>query len=662
MSYNLRYYIPWNADILNGVQNSGFIYIYQLDGTDPSEGLDLAADGLIINCNFNDWNEPILEQNAQIAIINNKSDFFDLLPLLTSEEREYKISIIQNSPSEYKLFEGYLNSDTIEQTYLENRPIRLVASNYIGKLQYVSPPSIETLRTQSIIDTISDTLKLTGGDSSIFVNMTLCPSGVTKQSNNSALNLVSHETEIFWKNNIERDNGEEILKKLLKPFDSHIYWWDGNWYIERYDDLYKFPQKYVKYRTDVSYGYASYGTSFQRADTSTDIWSLKHINTNQLLTVIPGLNKIEIKLNTERYNSLVDNYWDPIIDSSAETQLPYPYGTWLHWKEKTGVIFGFDVYSFYSNSGEINGITNTFKRNNPPVSTGPLGTQDPCTHGAWTSFRMTVPDKAAGKTNLNINWKWTPGSSVSKTTTYKLGYLVEIRDHESTGGLYLKYDTNSGKWFTIPSRKTGLNIVNVDGSTLEYPYVKEMSASIPMLDISTSAFSSLEGNYVIVFTICPTNTIAGIIPFEYYGDVTVQVSQPEQENLITGIVNNKFINKKTIDLNLFDINTFNYRNGLWTFADSAQRFTGYWYDDTSVYDPLTDKLLKGKFKLFQKSRQSISSTVRTTEYLKPLSAWYDSNQNKKFVLVGYSYIPTKNEYQCVWNEFDNDTSVNLNNV
>lgn len=668
MAYNLRYYIPWESRT-----NKGFVYIYQLDSAEPSEGLILALDGIAINNNFSDWNEPIIQQNAQITIVNNKPDFFDLLPLLTSEEREYKVKIVQTSPSENNLFEGYLNSDTIEQTYLENSLIRLVASNFIGKLQYISPPSIEILRTQSIIDTISDTLKLTGGDSSILVNMTLCPSGATKQSNNTALNLTAHETEVFWKNNIERDSGEEMLKKLLKPFDAYIYWWNGNWYIERYDDLWNYPQSYVRYRTDVSYGYGNYGTNINRYDPSADIWSLTHINRDQALTIIPGLNKIEIKLNTEEYNSLADNFWNPIIDSSSETALPYPYGTWLHWKEKIWEFGGFDVFSYYTNSGEYNGISNTFKRINAPISEGPIGAQDPRTHGAWTSFRMTVPDSGLGNTELRLKWKWTPdlvsysGGNTFKTTTFKLGYLIEIRNHESTGGLYLKYDTNSGRWYTTGSRITGLNTVNVDGSTFEYPYVKEMTANIPILDISTSAFSSLEGDYAMVFSVCPTNSTASgawsMITTEYFGDVTIQASQPKQDNLITGTISNKFLNKKTIDLDLFDIDTFNYRNGLWTFAGAAQKLTGYWYDDTSVYDTLCDKLLKGKFELYQKSRQSISSTVRTTGYLKPLSAWYDSHQSdKKFILVGYNYIPTRNEYQCVWNEFDNDTSINLNNV
>ena len=126
MAYNLRYYVPWSSK-----ETQGYVYIYQLDSTDASESLTLIKDGISINTTFTDWNEPILQQNAQITILNDKSDFFELLPLLEAEEREYKVQIVEIDPSTHVYFEGYLNSDVVEQTYLKKSPIRLVASNYM---------------------------------------------------------------------------------------------------------------------------------------------------------------------------------------------------------------------------------------------------------------------------------------------------------------------------------------------------------------------------------------------------------------------------------------------------------------------------------------------------------------------------------------------------
>lgn len=653
MAYNLRYYIPWSSK-----ETQGYVYIYQFDGTDPSTKLTLLKDGISINTTFTDWNEPIIQQNAQITILNDKSNFFELLPLLENEEREYKIRIVETNPSTHTYFEGYLNSDVVEQTYLKKSPIRLVASNYIGKLDYQTPTRVENLGISSLIDTISDTLKLVGDDSSIFVLNSLCPSmaSAQKQSNNSVMNLCSLDDELFWKNNIERDSGLEMLEKILKPLDSYLYWWDGNYYIERYDDLWKYPQKYVKYRTDVSYGYTTYATAVNRTDVSRNIYGFNHINEGQTISFIPGLNKIEISLNPANYSSLVKNFWDPIIDSSSETQLPQPYGSWLHWQEGD---------SYYEVYGPYNTISNTFKRVGYPTWEGALGTQDPCTHGASTSFRMTVPDEDLGETSMNLSWKWSPSSLTKAGGTFRLGYLLEIRSHESTGGLYIKLDKNTGEWYTT-SRLEGLNIVDVDGSTLESPYVHQINISIPILDLSTSAFTSLEGDYTMVLTIAPTRyTTTGTFVgtgSEYIGDVIVSVSQPLEDNLITGTVSNKFLNKKTIGLDLFDINNFNQKNGIWTLNGAAQKHvTGDWFDDSSTYHAIEEKLMVSKWKLYQQTRQQITSTIKTINFLKPLSMWYDSYQpTKKYVLVGYNFIPTKNEYDCVWNEFGTDTSVNLN--
>lgn len=663
MAYNLRYYVPWSSK-----QTRGYVYIYKIDSTDASQGLILMKDGIEINTTFNDWNEPIIQQNAQVTILNDRSDFFELLPLMTAEEREYKIKIVETNPSTHTYFEGYLNSDVVEQSYLKKKPIRLVASNYIGKLENVSPPCIEetAIGYNSLIDVISDTLKIIGGDSSIFVNISLCPSEAktTFAVNNSVLNLCSIDNEVFWKNNEERDSGLDILTKILKPVDSYIYWYDGNYYIERYDDLWKYPQTYVRYRTDVSYGYTTVGTAINRTDVSRNIETPLHLNEEQVLTVTPGLNKIEINLNEEEYQSMVRNYWSPIKDTSIETALPQPWGSWLHWKEQIDEKDGVPVYSYYYDAGAYKTMLNSFKRVNAPTYEGPLGIQDPCTHGASSSFRMTVPEASLGATNLNISWKWAPSSSKTLTgKTFKLGYLLEIRYKDGVGGLYLK-ENDDGIW-TTEDRLTGLNTITIDSSEMETPYVKELSISVPILDISTSSLSSLSGDYQMVFTITPTrdNRSSGwpISSQEYFGDVTVSVSQPNEDNLLIGTINNRFLNKKNISLDIFDATSFNIKNGIWTYAGTARRRTsGSWFDDTSTYHSLAEKLMVGKWKLYEKSRQTLCSTIYTTDYLKPLSAWYDSYQpTKNFVLVGYSFTPTKNQYDCVWNEFQNDTSVNL---
>ena len=656
-----------------------FTYI-KLDSSATSESLVLAHDGIEIGCQFMDWNEPIFKQNAQIDILNIDSsygaNFFKLMPLMSAEEREFRVKIVETNPSSYTFFDGYLDSDAVEQQYLSNRPIRLVASNYISKLENVNIPIVNDINSRSsLIDVISSSFKTIGVDTSIYVNMTICPSGITKQSNNSALNLCVVDNEVFWKNTTEQDNGLEILNKVLKPFDSYLYWWNGNYYIERYDDLYSYPQSYVNYRTDVSYGYNNYGTSVTKYDTSSNIFTNKHIDQGQLLTIQPGLNKIEVKLNSERYTSLVNNDWNPVIDNSTSlSTLPQPYGSWLCWWEYAGEIMGNPLYShYYVNNSTVIGMTNPLFRNLAPFNEGTIS----WTYGLWSSFQFTADDPAQYKTTvLKLNYNFAPaGTEVpprqSAPQDFIVTYAMEIRNHESAGGLYLKQDPNDNRWYIKPgiTLADGMNEVIFKDSELEAPgYVKEISVSIPIHDVSQNVFASMKGDYDMVLHIGVTrkrNTdqtnVRSSLLYEYIGDFEITVQQDEQDNLITGLINNKFLNKKTIELDLFDIHNYNYKNGIYTFGGAAQRRTESWHDSKTTDESLPAKLIRNKAKLFQKSRQTISSTIITNQYLKPLSAWYDSNQpTKKFVLVDYQFIPTRKEYTCRWNEYDNDTSININ--
>jgi hypothetical protein len=123
-----------------------------------------------------------------------------------------------------------------ETTYYYNQPIHLLASNYVKKLDNVYIESINTIQKKSLVDIISDIIKqIDTSNNTLGVNMSIYPSTATKDSSNSALNLVGMDTEVFWKNNIERDNGLEIITKILKPLNSYLYYYNG-WFIDRYED------------------------------------------------------------------------------------------------------------------------------------------------------------------------------------------------------------------------------------------------------------------------------------------------------------------------------------------------------------------------------------------------------------------------------------------
>lgn len=677
-NYNERYNIDWISKT-----NQGKIYIDKVDSIVASEQLILAKDGIEINTKFDDWNEPIFKQNAQITIQNDASTvsrFFELLPLMSAEEREYRVRINQTSPSAKKLFEGFLNSDVNEQGYLNRQSIRLVASNYIQKLEYVTPTSIETIQKKSLIDVISETLNLTGKDSSIRVNMNICPSGDTIGTTKTALNLCSLDTEVFWQNNIKKDNGLEILKKTLKPFDSYLYWWDGNWYIERYEDLYKYPQHYVTYRPDISYGYTSTATSVNTYDVSSNFSvSGLFIERSQLISITPGLNKIEIELNDVLYGSLMNS------DLSGMTS------TAIMWVKDRTWGFNDDPYYHFYKPGEplydfglMSGLGKPFlsMENAAGMYIDMLWQGRPLGPGqgtrlndyAWqqgviyTTFKCTVePPTVANPTVLNLEWKWRPKQQYVEThppyagaDTFTLRWYLNL-----TNQLKFVCQDPSLNWYI----KNGTEAESFQSFTINYSdldvkkdYIYTAKIAIPLTDVSGNL---LTGDQTFTFALLMpsyhwTNNESYLSDINYWGDIKATTNAASQDNLIKGEINNKFLNKKTIGLDLFDISNLNYKNGIYTGTTSSQR-TSLWYDDAGVYLPLEHMLIKNKSQLYYKSRQQISSTVISSDFLKPFSMWYDSNQpEKKYVLTGYSYRPTQNQYDCVWSEYDNTTLVNLN--
>lgn len=76
--------------------------------------------------------------------------------------------------------------------------------------------------------------------------------------------------------------------------------------------------------------------------------------------------------------------------------------------------------------------------------------------------------------------------------------------------------------------------------------------------------------------------------------------------------------------------------------------------------PLVDRLIRNKWQLYNRSRQKVSSDVRSLIPLKPLQMFTDSKQsNKPFVLGGFQYKPMSDTYTVELFEYDNTTDVTL---
>lgn len=82
--------------------------------------------------------------------------------------------------------------------------------------------------------------------------------------------------------------------------------------------------------------------------------------------------------------------------------------------------------------------------------------------------------------------------------------------------------------------------------------------------------------------------------------------------------------------------------------------------ETDTFLPLTDRLIKNKFQLYNRSRQKIVSNIKSETHLTPFQMFTDSKQGgKKFVLGGFQYKPCSDMYSIELYEYDNTTIINI---
>ena len=634
---------------------SGGIYLDKLSYVGDPSLLTLSAEGLEINYSLADWETPFVDLNVSFEIINN--NFFSLLELLTAEEREFKVRIESKNQL---LFDGFLNNDANEIQYLNNAPIRLTASNYISKLENLTPTILNyPSDRRTLIDFISDSLKLTAKDSSIRVINSLYPVGGEPSTNQTFLNKCTIETELFWKNNIEKDSAYEILEKLLKSFNCYLYWYNNKWYVERYNDIWIDGSKgYIEYSIDSSSGINDYGISVNVNDLSTNIYSLSLANKNSTISIIPGLQKVEVNLNQSPYLNLTNNDFTNAIENPDPNLYYAKNRGWRYWTVEDDPL---DMS--WSDLGKSwQQISNSIKRTGWAFGVDQYDVET--WKGLYTHFRCSVDSSTVNPTSLNISWKYAynpntfGGYQNLEDYTFKFYWWLEC----SSPDRWILYDETDGWTKEISTPELGVQVKEVKGIDIdETTHTYTVELTIPLSEITVS--EEFTGDYD--FNLCiGTETIdygAGIIrpAWEaWIGDVKITHSGNVSNNREEGEINTKFYNKKTIDLDIFDIDNLNFKNGIY-FNDLR---TQLWTIDGVDNASLVDRLIENKVMLYNKSRQKITSDVFSSTILKPFSIWGDQNQrDKQFVLTGYTYNPVKKLYtNCTWNEYDNTTEITLN--
>jgi hypothetical protein len=686
MGYVNVYKAGWSS-----LKLGGYVYIDKDGGTGPAVSLKLDRDSIEIAYAFDDWNNPVIGLTAAFSIRNDQASFFTLLPLMTATEREYKVRIVvtQGIGSPYTIFEGFLNCDAVSQKYLLKQAIRLTASSYLSKLEYITVPDIDILQNITPIAIIDQMLTLIGHNFNIRINSKLYARGDSLGTGHTLFDVNEFFTEVFWEDNVTRKDALYILKSILTSFNCYIYWYDGYWWIERYEDIWQTPSvDFVEYQSGggSSFDAGGKGDVVAVSRVSTDLQLFKFAEMTQELNILPGYKNIEIQLNDNLYNTLMN----PNLTGMANVQSGWPvsrvwnytlgkYPTYddpLIWTTST---FG-QVIGAISNAASME-IPDSFKGKRLGIDIEDYKWQSKV---IVTTFKCTVQSEmGTNKTTLSIKFKWHPygptpyeaGNDSLFTDPYVTGFKLRWYLFKNPSGVncdFICKTPGGDQWQIITGgEEDGYQTLSIDKSefTKINNYTYEVNLSIPLSEVmANSSEGTLEGDQTFTFALClPGYTYwhdllswGGeiITPFNVWGDFTTTVTDIFQNNVITGIANTSFLNKKTIELDLFDIDNLNYKNGVYQNNSIAR--TVDWTDDGVNYFSLVDRLLKEQFRLFNSNRQVLVGDVIYAGRLQPCQLFIDSKQsNKPFVLMGFSYFPMSDKYTVSLYEYDNTTAVNL---
>lgn len=559
MAYGNIYYAGFQS---LGVK--GTLYIDKLDYASGATKLTLVKDSLTIAYKFDDWENPVIPLQCEFSIVNEKLDFFELLPLMMAEEREYQIRVVLTTPVAYTAFQGYLNCEPVGQKYLHRQIIDFVASNYLMKLDDVHPVSIDTLQNRTFIDVINEILLSTGSTFNIRVNAILHAEGDTPSSSQTLFNLNGFFTEVFWTDNVERNTSLEILTSILRTFNCYIYWWQGYWYIERYDDLWNESISYVEYDSATAYDPADSGSVVAKAFTVGDLNDNVFTETTQTLEANPGMKTVKITLQDQRFLNLINDDLLNAYSSYVYTDIPNPnYREWLTWGQ-SGLSWG--AWG-EPKSNIVNAISRTMDL---------YGVITP-ERGLYCKFKTTIVSK---EDQINITFKYClnkesmhPNLTNYEKQIFKFHWYLHLLPNNDFIG-------NTEDVWKIDSADTEISWVQetiVNGSQFDPDTnTVEVNIDIPIGAVKDYRAGyntgSLTGDQTFVLCIGSETVVsvddnngetAELQPTEaWYGDILVTSTGADQDNVIEGTTNTKYLNKLDIDLDLYDSETFDYRNAI----------------------------------------------------------------------------------------------------
>ena len=668
MAFAKEYDLGWQSTHTNGT-----IELHR-DGAGYVRDLILVKGSLEVRNILPSWEKHLFRSSCSFAIQNDFATFYDSLALMTIANGQYKVIVkMDTGGAGTTLFEGFLNCETISQKMILKQPIRFTASGLLSKLENNHPSDIDTLQDMSFIDIIDACLQMTGRNDDIRVNCSLYEWNSTPGTLQGVFNLHGCNTELFWQNNIERDDALTILEKILTPFNCYLYWYQGYWYIEHYEDLGNTTKNWITYTSGVSYNYDSSGSSYITYPSPLDIHDNTYYyqsETAQTLSVNPGLRELEIRLNDKQYFNYFNGDLTDMDQGTSSMYLAYPpLRTWYGLQTASPTLNWLDAgepYNYIANSVKMAGSNTTG--------------YDFLYNGITTRFQVTCK----ADTELTISWKYIVPAGFAQPQVWNFPEDYNCHFYYVLwNGLNAQFalEESSGEFVYYTSGSI-VYANDIEFSATEYDikygasgYLrKELSITVPLgaaYGLSSSDTEDMDLIFRCGHCKMFSDVYADSVPsYAILGDFVAVISETPQENLIEGTVVTDFLDKKTIELDLYDTNSWSYRNtvlaeGTDAYGDAWINRTGDWTWGDSETDSLAHRLLESKFRLYRIARQTIKvryifygTTVDWT--LRPLTKYVDNKQsNKEFILLEDTHRPEADSHEVLLSEYDDTEDINL---
>jgi hypothetical protein len=663
MAWVTEYDLGWHSTNKNGT-----IYL-QIDGGSYKMPLTLKKGSLKLSKGVPDWESHVSQARCTFTIVNDLSDFYELMPLMTISNGQIRVVVTdETNPATKYLFEGFLNCEVVQQEMLHYSDLTLTASGLLNKLRYDHPADIDTLQYMTLIDIIDACLTMTGAAYDIYVDCDLYELNAALSSGQTLFNRTGVYTELFWNNNIERMSALDILESILKSFNCYLQWYEQSWRIIHYEKM-TGTRNWVVYTTGVSYGYTDTGSvptpavivplAIHKA-----FGIIEQQGGSQMLSVVPGLQRLDVKLEQRDFYNLLNPDLSVCTDTTGAEPL-LGRRDWLSFDSGAGISWGDRGESFQN-------IDRAIRRFGYDVSTGSLQL-----NGLTTRFTtstngydtMLIIDFKFGVANPELLAGWFGESQLinnPQDTTITFYWYLCTYEAVIANRDFFWYNTGTEEWELVADgdEQTEYNtlqitVADMDPDLLTY----NGTLKIPIGQIISTS-SADQDDLDLVFRM-GTELVdkSGETPQPayvcYYGDFRAAVSGSPENNLLRGDINTDFLNKLEISLDMFDAG-WNYRNSL-IRPTSFNYLTNLW-EDGDGGNTLAEVLLKSKFRLYRIARQKMSIT-----YIDPLLPQWglfypmtDSKQGDKvFISLYDQFLPEFNKHTVELYEYDNSEDITL---